>query len=166
VSLEKFVRDLNIVNPEEIRISLNQDNTILNINYKNKIYTDIVPERPFPISNPNFVIIKSSNGSDLCTIKNIKNLEPISRGNLEKYLNILYFIPEITNILRLSTSGDKFEWEVETERGERKFTTSGRNSIVDIGERIVIMDTDDNLYQITCIDDLDEKSKKIIKSTF
>ena len=81
-------------------------------------------------------------------------------------MGTLYFIPNITKITRLETTGDKFEWETETDRGYRKFTTRGRRSTVFIENKMVIVDIYENLYQVENLEDFDEKSINIIQSTF
>ena len=166
MTLKTFIEKLNIVRPEEISICLDEEKNVLFLRYKNTLYQEVVPERPFPISYPEFVILKDSKGDDICSIKDIRKLDDKSRASLEKLLDTLYFIPKILKIIRLEATGDRFEWETETERGKRSFTTRGRRSILFLGNKMVITDTDDNLYQVEDIGALDEKSRKIIQSTF
>ncbi|KYH42090.1 MAG: ABC transporter ATP-binding protein [Candidatus Bathyarchaeota archaeon B26-2] len=166
--LKDLIKNLNIVNPKDVTIRLNEkkDSLTLLLKGENAIYTDVIPEMPFPISYPEFVILKDAKGSDICTIKNMKKLDKESRRNLERLLDKMYFIPKIVKIIRLEASGDKFEWETITNKGRRRFKTRGRSSVTFIGNKIVISDTDDNLYEIEDIQSLDRKSKAIIQSTF
>jgi hypothetical protein len=166
MSLRNFLDKLNVVNPEKINIKLDEEKNSLILKHNNTTYKNVIPERPFPVSHPEFVILKSSRNLDICIIKDITKINIESKESLEKLLDVLYYIPKILKITKLETGGDKFEWETETSRGKRRFITHGTRSIVFIGNRIVITDTDGNIYQIEKIDVLDEKSKKIIKSTF
>jgi len=164
--LKDFLKVLNLVDPKDVTIKLNEENDTLILKNKGAIYTDVIPERPFPISHPEFVIFKDSKNRDICTIKDIGKLDRESRKNLEKLLDKLYFIPKIVKIIRLEASGDKFEWETITNRGRRKFNTRGRESVTFIENKIIITDTYQNLYEIESIQKIDERSKKIIQSIF
>lgn len=166
MSIKKLIEDLNIANPDELFISLDQEKRSILVRYQGKLHNGIIPERPFPISHPEFLILKDEKGSDLLTIKDYNKLEKKSRKSLEELLNTLYFIPNIVRIIKLDAIGDRFEWETETENGKRSFTTRGRRSIVFIDNRIVISDINDNLYQIKDINSLDAPSTKIVRSTF
>jgi len=164
--LKDFLKILNLVDPKDVTIKLNEENDTLILKNKDAIYTDVTPERPFPISHPEFVILKDSKNRDICTIKDIGKLDRESRKNLEKLLDKLYFIPKIVKIIRLEASGDQFEWETITNRGRRKFNTRGRGSVTFIENKIVITDTYQNLYEIENIQKIDERSKRIIRSIF
>jgi hypothetical protein len=166
MSLRNFLDKLNVVNPEEINIRLDEEKSSLILRHNDITYNNVIPERPFPISHPEFVILKDSRNLDICIIKDITKVNTESRKSLEKLLDILYYIPKIRKIIKLETGGDKFEWETETSRGKRRFTTQGTRSIIFLENRIVITDTDSNIYQIENIDVLDEKSKKVIQSNF
>jgi len=163
--LKDFLKKLNLADPKDVTIKLNEKHDALIIKNRNTVYTNVTPEKPFPISHPEFVILKTKD-HDICTIKDTNKLDRESRKNLEKLLDKLYFIPKIVKITRLEASGDKFEWETITNRGKRKFNTRGRRSITFIGNKIVISDTYQNLYEIENIQNIDEKSRKIIKSIF
>lgn len=166
MSVKDFVSRLNIVDPNEITLRLKGEEKVLFLKYRNLLYRDVVPERPFPISHPEFVILKNAQGVDIFTVKDMRKLNRESRVALKEILDTLYFIPKIVKISRLEATGDKVEWETETKRGKRTFTTRGRRSIVVVDNKMVISDEHDNLYQIENIEDLDEKSKKIIESSF
>ncbi|HIE14138.1 TPA: DUF1854 domain-containing protein [Candidatus Bathyarchaeota archaeon] len=166
--LKDLVKKLNIVKPRDIAIKLNEKKDTLTILLKRSstVYTNVIPEVPFPISHPHFVILKKLNGADVCIIKDISKLDKISCENLKKLLDKLYFIPRIEKIVSLEASGDKFEWETITDKGRRRFNTKGRSSVIFIGDKIVISDTNDNIYQIDNIKSLDKRSRSIIQSIF
>lgn len=77
----------------------------------------------------------------------------------------IYFIPRILEIGRIETSGDEFEWETVTDRGPREFRTRGRMSVISMGNRIIITDMNDNVYEIENLHQLDAKSRGEIEAT-
>jgi len=163
---KKHVKGINFVEPNNLSISLDAEGDLIVLNLRNTRFHNVIPERPFPVSDPVFVILKDVEGNDICTIRDTGKLDKKSRENLEKILNRLYFIPKITRINELDSVGDKFEWDTETKKGKRKFTTRGRDSIIFIGKKIIISDIDDNIYQIENVSALDTRSTNMIQSTF
>jgi len=166
--LEDLVKQLNIIDPRDVAIGLNdrKDSLTVLLKKSNTVYVDVVPEVPFPITFPNFVILKSRDGTDVCILKDARKLDKVSLSNLKRLLDKLYFIPKITKIISLEATGDRFEWDTLTDRGRRRFSTRGRSSVTFIGNKIVITDTDDNIYKIEDVKKLDKRSRSIIHSTF
>ncbi|MBO3763249.1 MAG: DUF1854 domain-containing protein, partial [Candidatus Brockarchaeota archaeon] len=73
--------------------------------------------------------------------------------------------PRIKKVKKLETSGDEFVWVVETDRGQREFRTRGRRSISRVGEdKIVIIDTNDNVYVAEELYKMDKKSVELLES--
>jgi phosphopentomutase len=87
-----------------------------------------------------------------------------SKKNLEELLDKLYFMPKIKKVRKLETSGDEFVWTVETDRGQREFRTRGRRSISRAGDKIVIIDTNDNVYVAEDLYKMDKKSRELLES--
>ncbi|MEM3040758.1 MAG: DUF1854 domain-containing protein, partial [Nitrososphaerota archaeon] len=114
---------------------------------------------------PEFIIFKDSSDVDVCTIRNYKDLDPESRRNLEVLLEKMYFIPTVLRIDEIETSGDEFQWEVLTDRGPRSFRTRGRMSVIQMGNRIIITDIHDNVYEIEDLYKLDAKSRREVEAT-
>ena len=166
MSLRNLVEKLGIVDPADLTLRPNNEKNVLYLQLGSKRYSNVVPEKPLPISHPEFVILKDEEGSDICTIRDVSGLDEVSGKALKSVLEKLYFIPKIVRVLRLEAAGDRFEWATETERGHREFTTRGRMSITFIGKKMVISDSDDNLYEIEDIDSLDDRSRRMIESTF
>jgi hypothetical protein len=159
----EFIERLNILDPKRLRISKDVRPNRLRAEIDGKVFDDIVPRLPMPISRPEFVILAQKMGdgtwNELCMIKDYRLLDSESRRVLEELLEKNYFIPEILGIERLETSGDEFRWEVITNKGPRSFLTQGRRSIIVLGFKIVVIDKDDNIYQITDYRKMDRKSR-------
>ncbi|TLN20443.1 DUF1854 domain-containing protein [bacterium] len=148
-------------------------------------HEDVVPRRPFPISIPEFIIFvktpppaqaaagdaaaKGKEGEEpqsqeICMLKDYRELDEKSRLNIERVLEKLYFIPRVLKVERLETSGDEFEWEIMTDRGERVFHTRSRRQVINMGTRIVVIDTHDNIYHIEDVGKLDGRSRMLLET--
>jgi len=149
-------------------------------------HEDVVPRRPFPLSIPEFIIFvktqpqaqatagdaaakKGKEGEEpqsqeICMLKDYRELDEQSRLNIERVLEKLYFIPRVLKVERLETSGDEFEWEILTDRGPRVFHTRSRRQVINMGKRIVVIDTHDNIYHIEEVGKLDGRSRMLLET--
>jgi ATP-binding cassette subfamily C protein len=163
--LSDFLKSLNILDPKKVKVIFEEQDNTLKIVVDGKVLSGLIPAKPFPITHPEFIIFRDSYGADLCIIKNYKELDDESIKNLKRLLDKIYFIPRILKIKKIETSGDEFLWDVLTDKGPRKFRTRGRMSVTQMGNRIVITDINDNVYEIEDIYGLDAESISEIEMT-
>jgi len=57
------------------------------------------------------------------------------------------------------------QFHILTDKGSIMFRTKERMSVIPVGNRIIITDINDNVYEIDDVSKLDEKSRKEIEST-
>jgi hypothetical protein len=176
VPLRDFLVQLNIVPASSLKVEPAAKSDRIRLLLNGVQYDDITPKRPFPLSIPEFVIFVRAQpqtpevigGEDqnleLCMLKDYRELDSQSRGNLEAVLQKIYFIPTILKVLSLETSGDEFEWELLTDRGERTLHTRGRRNVISMGTRIIIIDTHDNIYQVVDMTKLDRRSRMLLET--
>ncbi|MEM2673742.1 MAG: DUF1854 domain-containing protein [Candidatus Bathyarchaeia archaeon] len=163
--LSDFLKSLNILDPKKIKVLLEEQDGTLKVITDGKVLSGLMPARPFPITYPEFIIFRDSYGTDVCILKNYRELDEESRMNLQKVLDKIYFIPRVLKIIRIETSGDEFLWEVLTDKGPRSFRTRGRMSVIQMGSRIVITDVNDNVYEIEDLYKLDPQSISELEAT-
>ncbi|MEM1606720.1 MAG: DUF1854 domain-containing protein [Candidatus Bathyarchaeia archaeon] len=163
--LSDFLKNLNILDPKKVKIFIEEHENTLKLVVDGKLFSGLIPARPFPITHPEFIIFRDSYGVDICMIRDYRDLDENSRRNLQTILDKLYFIPKILKIKKIETSGDEFLWEVITDRGPKTFRTRGRMSVMQIERRIVITDVNDNVYEIEDLYKLDPHSMSEIEST-
>lgn len=150
--------------PGRIRIGPSEMHNEVELSMDGKVLLHIVPKRPFPVSYPEFIIFCDSEGKEICMIKDYTKLDEDSRESLDFVLEKLYFIPRIVKIFSLRTSGDEFQWEVLTNRGRRSFSTRGRHNVFSINPKVVMIDTEGNVYVIPDREKLDKKSRFLLSS--
>jgi len=160
-----FLKTLNILDPKKVKAFLEENENSLKLIVDGKVLSGLIPARPFPVTRPEFVIFRDSYGVDVCIIKDYRELDEESRKNLQKILDKIYFIPRILKIKRIETSGDEFLWEVVTDKGPRTFRTRGRMSVVQMGNRVVVTDVKDNIYEIEDLFKLDLHSISELEAT-
>jgi len=160
-----FLKKLNILDPKKVTITFEEKENSLKLVVDGKLLGGLIPAKPFPITYPEFIIFKDSSDVDVCIIKNYKDLDPESQKNLESLLEKMYFIPTVSRIDKIETSGDEFQWEILTNKGARSFRTRGRMSVIQMSNRIIVTDIHDNVYEIEDLYKLDSKSRREIEAT-
>ena len=162
MSLQEFIKKLNLVDPKKVKITYDEKRNALKILVDSVKYYNIVPRKPFPFSRPYFIIFADKEGAEVCAVKDYRELDKDSREALEKMLSRIYFIPLIKKIKKIVYRAGEYVWLVETDRGEKEFVVRGRKSIQYFpGGRIIIFDKYDNVYELR-LDKLDKKSMEYL----
>lgn len=162
--LEDFLRKTWVTETEGIRILKSEKaNTVKLVNKDGGTF-EVIPKKPFPISYPYFLIFVDVQGNEILMVEDYRKMDEESRKNLDEILDKLYFMPKIRKVKKLETSGDEFVWTVETDRGQREFRTRGRRSVRRAGDKIVIIDVNDNVYVAEELYKMDKKSRELLES--
>ncbi len=122
--------------------------------------------RLFPLTGGNsYLRAAAPDGQEAGIIKNLNELSPESREHALNALNHFYIIPKIREILELYDAHGSLFWEVETDKGRRKFTVANRHRDVSMFPpgKMIIRDTDDNQYEITDYNSMPQKSRKLLE---
>ncbi|MEM2028744.1 MAG: DUF1854 domain-containing protein, partial [Candidatus Bathyarchaeia archaeon] len=104
--LSDFLKNLNILDPKKVKIFIEEHENTLKLVVDGKLFSGLIPARPFPITHPEFIIFRDSYGVDICMIRDYRDLDENSRRNLQTILDKLYFIPKIMKIKKIETIGD------------------------------------------------------------
>jgi len=162
--LEDFLKKLWVIDARGAKIERGSKvNTVKIVTERNGIY-EAIPRKPFPISYPYFLIFEDLQGNEIMMIEDYRSLDDESRKVLDEILDKLYFMPRIKRVNKLETSGDEFVWDVETDRGRREFRTRGRRNVSRVGDKVVIIDTEDNVYITEKLTSMDKKSRELLES--
>ncbi|MBO3800759.1 MAG: DUF1854 domain-containing protein [Thermoproteota archaeon] len=163
--LEDFLKKTWVIKKEDVKILRGEKANTVKLVSKNGDIFEVIPKKPFPISYPYFLIFVDTQGNEILMIEDYRKIDKESKKILEEILDKLYFMPRIKKVKKLETSGDEFVWVVETDRGQREFRTRGRRSISRVGEdKIVIIDTNDNVYVAEELYKMDKKSVELLES--
>jgi hypothetical protein len=88
-------------------------------------------------------------------------LDPESRQIAREELDKRYLMPKITKVSKTSAHFGNRYWDVETDRGARRFLMKdpNKNVIWVTDDRLIIRDTQGNRYEIESFSALDSRSK-------
>lgn len=120
----------------------------------------------FPLTNPDsYVIVSNEQHEFIGLIKRYKRLDPDSLKIVEEELEESYFLPRITKIKHIEDQYRTMIWDVETDKGPRRFEVgSSQRDIRWLSDQhVVITDVDGNRYEIVDMDKLDHHSRELLE---
>ncbi len=133
-----------------------------------RTYRSIFALRAFPRQEPNgFIQIFQGNtdetrGEMVGMIRGIAQLRQSDAETLAEALRRSYLVPRITAILELEEHRFMARWVVDTDRGVRSFDMyqPHRNVIGSGSGRVLMVDVEENRYEIPDVEDLDDASRR------
>ena len=154
---------LRFLDPEKVKFFRASD-ALRVIIEGDKCCLRVVPMRSFPISmRDRYISLRDMEGNELGVIKDPNELDKDSRKLLEEEIRKRYFTPVIHKISSLRDKFGVVEWEVETDRGVKKFMTrSLHDSLKETDTGFIITDMENNRYEIRDHSDLDPRSAAIL----
>jgi ATP-binding cassette, subfamily C, bacterial len=139
-TLAFFVKDY-VVDEKELKIEDGERRSFVNLIRNSKLIKRLTPKRPFPVSNPEFIIFYAKDGKeDLFAIENYNKLDAKSRQVLEHALEASNFSPKVTSIKYIKITGDGLDWGLKTDKGDMVYNTKNRSDIVSRGNYIILID--------------------------
>ncbi len=140
----------------------------MRVEYEGEEYDNVHAYRCFPISRPSeFIALWTGQSAlehrEIGMIRRLKELPPSSRLAVEHELSKRYFIHYIQQIEDIKEEMGFLVWSAETDKGPMEFLTRrhDRNSVIEVNTKChIIVDVDNNRYEIEDLDTLDATSKK------
>jgi hypothetical protein len=122
--------------------------------------------RCFPFETPDeYISVLNKDGREYAMIRNLAELPDEAQEIIRAELERKYLCPTVTKIRSLKEKLGYSFWEVETDRGEMRFSMHDtyRNIARVGGGMLIISDVDGNRYRINDVAELDRKSYKKIE---
>lgn len=140
---------LNFLDPEKVRFFRAGDALRMTID-GDRSCLRVVPIRAFPVSaRGKYISIRDIKGDELGIIKDPDKLDKDSRRFLEEEIRRRYLTPVIHRVRSLRDKFGIVNWEVETDRGVKKFVTrSIHESLEETDGGLMITDMEGNRYEI------------------
>lgn len=128
-------------------------------------YVTVKPAWASPLSFPkSYLALLDGKGDEIVTVKDPGQLPPDSLQAVHAELHRRYLAPTITKITNAKVEFGATYWHVETDRGPRDFVTQSLQENAQwLSERhLVLVDVDQNRFEIPDIDQLDAESLRTI----
>ena len=119
----------------------------------------------FPFSNPsNYIGLRDSDDKDIGMLTTLNGLDVQSQAIIEDELERRYFTPKVQRVLTVEEQFGVVTWEVETNRGIRRFLVRNlRDNAFPLGpNRVMMTDTDGNRFEFPDVRSLGPKAYAVL----
>jgi ATP-binding cassette, subfamily C, bacterial len=128
-------------------------------------WSNVTPKSPFPLSDPQVIILQDRGGDEVMTIPDSTKLETGSRTVLERAARVNSFILKVLEIKKVVVRGDELDWHVGTEGGKTVVVnTRGRRNVVAMDHKVILIDPHDNISEID-LTEVDKRTLKLLNRT-
>lgn len=157
---------MSMANNKKFQLLKNGDQVLLRFAGAN----DMIPVRILlvaPLSEGSRVItiVHEKEKKELVLIKTDEMLDKASRAIMQEALEHRYFLPKIEKINNVSIHLGDYYWDVQTDRGPKKFLL--RSPAINMRwvnkKRIILCDTDGISYDLDQFDALDKNSRVLLE---
>ena len=127
-------------------------------------YSGITPVRAFPIAAPEEgLALISQDGREIAWVDQLTDLPVDARLLIEEDLSSRVLVPEIEQLLSVSSFACPSAWQVRTNRGHTTLTLKGEEDIRRLSAtRLLIADKNGIEYLIRDLSQLDRSSRKLL----
>lgn len=136
---------------------------MLQMETKGEILTEITVRRTYPMSRPyEYLSVWTKDDKEIGIIRDIKELDEVSRAELMVELKLRYVIPIVTQIISIKEEPGLWSFQVKTDRGDQQLLMRNiHEHIQQIGaNRLIITDMEGKRCEINDVDALDAPSRK------
>ena len=133
--------------------------------FAGEVYYNLEPRRLFPLSGlTKYITLLDRENKEKAIIRDISALDKDSRAALEGCLDEYYMIPKIIKMIDITEKHGVLRWTCRTDRGDCSFRIRNRHSDIKMlyDGRVLIRDSNDNLYEIENVRALDRKSQRML----
>lgn len=121
--------------------------------------------RAYPLSMPDrYIGLRDAKDKDIGMLETLEGLDADSRKIVDEEIERRYFIPTITKVTKVKKEYDTVNFEVETDKGPRKFSVQNlKDSIQEVGKgRVLMTDRTGSRYNIPDVTKLDDQTFSIL----
>ncbi len=160
--------DFELLDPARLRLFVDGSGWLRLTLHGDRTYLGVKVVRAFPHSDPDrYLGFLDARDKDkvIGLVVDPGQLDDASRRIADAALAGHYLIPTITRIHSMKEEFGAFYFDVETDRGRRKFVAKGvRDGVEEVREdEVLIPDVDGNRYRIRDWDALDAKSRAFLE---
>jgi hypothetical protein len=160
---------MNMFDAEDVFIERSADGTVSVKTAAGQAYKNVVFTQLFPHSDPNrYITMRYGQAQDFAEIGILKEMsglpEPMVRI-IEEEIRFRYFVPQITDIVSITSRRGVDSWVVETDRGKKTFTVLERSENVVTTDKGIVFITDEDRcrYKIADINRLSPRSREVLE---
>ena len=159
--------DIRVLDPQTVRLfRVHPGDALVRLTLdEDRSWVEVRIARALPFSDPDHYIgLRDGKDKDIGLIVSPAELNAEARAIVDEELARRYFTPRIERVLYVKEEMGAVSWEVETDRGTRKFVVRNlRDSTFPLGpNRLMMTDTDGNRYEFPDVTAVGSKAYQVL----
>ncbi|RIX59232.1 DUF1854 domain-containing protein [Paenibacillus nanensis] len=154
--------DIRMLMKTEIALTRNKGGVLQGM-VCGKRHEELIVYRCFPFQyESSYLSIRDAKDVELGIVRDIGELDPESAAELEKELQLRYFLPKVTRVDRVKNKSGLWLWELQTHLGPTRLAMRNLHEHIQYpgGGRIILTDLNGKRCEITDWQALDSHSRK------
>ena len=158
---------VRVLDPKTVRLFRTHpsDTTVRVTIDDDRSWRDVRIARAFPLSDPDkYIGLRDGDDKDIGILVTLQGLDGESRAIIDEELERRYFTPQVQRVLTVKEEFGVVTWEVETDRGPRRFLVRNlRDNSFPLGtNRLMVTDTDGNRYEFPDVQSVGPKAYAVL----
>lgn len=158
---------LRILSPEDVRLfrSSAGDARVRMTIANERSFVSVTISRAFPFSKPReYLGFQDGSGADIGVMPTVDGLDAQSLSVIDEEMHRRYFTPTVRKVTLVEEIQGTVTWEVETDRGDRRFIVRNiRDNSYALGPgRVMLTDSEGNRYFFPDIHTLGRRAYEVL----
>lgn len=152
------------VNKSHFQLTRNAFGRLLLTNPEGEVFEGVVPVRAYPIQAPqDGVALVATDGHEVGWLDRLADAPPSVQVLIQEALDTREFMPEIQDIVSVTSFSTPCTWTVKTDRGDTRFVLRGDEDIRRVGPTVLLVtDSHGIQFKIRDLALLSKESRRIM----
>ena len=152
------------VNKSHFQLTRDSFGRLVLTNPEGEVFEGVVPVRAYPIQAPqDGVALVATDGHEVGWLDRLANAPPSVQVLIQEALDTREFMPEIQDIVSVTSFSTPCTWTVKTDRGDTRFVLRGDEDIRRVGPTVLLVtDSHGIQFKIRDLMLLSKESRKIM----
>jgi hypothetical protein len=160
-----MANDLRLLDPKEVRLRADTFGRLWLREGDGEEQGPVQSFRALPLTKPSrYISLQTDDGEEVGLISDMDELDSDSRAALERDLELYYLKAKVQSIQQVETKNGLISFDLMTDLGERRIHVRDRQQIrIIAGGSVILTDIHGGKYEVPPLDQLDEKSRRLIE---
>lgn len=152
------------VNKSHFQLTRNAFGRLVLTNPEGEVFEGVVPVRAYPIQAPqDGVALVATDGHEVGWLDRLADAPPSVQVLIQEALDTREFMPEIQDIVSVTSFSTPCTWTVKTDRGDTRFVLRGDEDIRRVGPTVLLVtDSHGIQFKIRDLALLSKESRRIM----
>ncbi|MBP7493394.1 MAG: DUF1854 domain-containing protein [Rhodoferax sp.] len=152
------------VNKSHFQLTRDSFGRLVLTNPEGEVFEGVVPVRAYPIQAPqDGVALVATDGHEVGWLDRLANAPPSVQVLIQEALDTREFMPEIQDIVSVTSFSTPCTWTVKTDRGDTRFVLRGDEDIRRVGPTVLLVtDSHGIQFKIRDLSLLSKESRRIM----